>query len=133
MEIKRLRSIKYFLVLSFIILIVSCSDDVSVPMHADFNIGASRDEITAQFGNPIRIQTFTKQGQPIWGAIESYWELVPDGSTVEIWAYPSKINLQDADMVYIQEGETELYFLDASEIVSAKGFHIEGVVYEGRV
>jgi len=113
------------------VLIVSCSDDVPVPMHADFNVGAARDEITAQFGEPSRIQTFTKQGQPIWGAIESYWDEVPNGSTIEIWAYPSIMEYQDSDKTHVQEGETELYFLDASKTVSAKGFHIAGVVYEG--
>ena len=131
MRAKRLRSTKYLLILPFIVLIVSCTDKTPIHKHSDFNIGAGRDEITSQFGEPSRIQTFTKQGQPIWGAIENYWEQVPNGSTIEIWAYPSTIEYQDTDETHVQEGETELYFLDASKSVSAKGFHIAGAVYEG--
>jgi len=131
MKIKRLRSINYFLILPLIVLLVSCEDEMPVSMHADFNVGAARDEITSRFGKPSRTQTFIKQGQPIWGAIESYWEQIPDGSTIEIWAYPSTIEYQNSDNTHVQEGETELYFLEDSKTVSEKGFHIAGAVYEG--
>ena len=119
------------LILSLLTFIVSCWDEVPIPMHSDFKVGTARDEITSHFGKPSRIQTFIKQGQPIWGAVESYWEKVPNGSTIEIWAYPSKMVYQDSDVTHLQEGVTELYFLDASKTVSAKGFHIAGAVYEG--
>lgn len=107
---------------------VSCAD--RTPLQSDFHVGDTRDEITSRFGTPIRIQTFTKQGQAIWGAIEDYWDQVPQGSTVEIWAYRSKINLEGVDESYVQTGETELYFVDSSSTVNAIGFHFDGAVYE---
>jgi len=50
---------------------------------------------------------------------------------MDIWGYPSTIEYQESDETHVQDGETELYFLDASKTVSAKGFHIAGAVYEG--
>ena len=132
MKVKKLKSIKYTLILLLLTFFVSCWDKIPIPKHSDFNIGTARDEITAQFGEPTRTQIFTKQGQPIWGAIEGYWDEVPEGSTIEVWAYPSTIEYQDADEIHVQEGETELYFLDNSKTVSAKGFHIAGADYEVR-
>jgi len=118
--------------LIFSILIVftaSCAD--TTPLHTDFHIGTSREEITSRYGAPTRIQTFTKQGQAIWGPIEDYWNQVPQGSSVEVWAYRSKINLEGADESYVQTGETELYFVDSSSTINAVGFHFDGTVYEG--
>ncbi len=111
-----------------IVFIASCAD--TTPLHSEFDIGASREEITSRYGVPTRIQTFTKQGQAIWGPIEDYWDQVPQGSTVEIWAYRSKINLEGADESYAETGETELYFVNSSNTVNAIGFHLDGAVYE---
>ena len=111
-----------------IVFIASCTD--TTPLHSEFDIGASREEITSRYGVPTRIQTFTKQGQAIWGPIEDYWDQVPQGSTVEIWAYRSRINLEGADESYAETGETELYFVNSSNTVNAIGFHLDGAVYE---
>ncbi len=111
-----------------IVSIASCAD--ATPMHSEFHIGTSREEITSRYGVPARIQTFTKQRQAIWGPIEDYWDQVQQGSTVEIWAYRSKINLEGAVESYAESGETELYFVDSSNTVNAIGFHLEGAVYE---
>jgi hypothetical protein len=115
-----------FLALS--LLVVACS--IESPAHSDFRIGASREEIRSQYGAPIRTQTLSKQGQHIWGAIEGYWEEIPNGSTVEIWVYSSWIKFNGADESSVQTGNTELYFVDSSDTVTGIGFHIEGVVYE---
>jgi len=120
---------RYVIYSILIVFTVSCAD--TTPLHSQFHIGTSREEITSRFGAPTRIQTFTKQGQAIWGSIEDYWERVPQGSSVEIWAYRSKINLEGADESYVQTGETELYFVDSSYSVNAIGFHFDGAVYEG--
>ncbi len=115
-----------FLIL--IVFIASCTD--TTPLHSEFHIGTSREDIISRYGVPTRIQTFTKQGQAIWGPIEDYWDKVPQGSTVEIWAYRSKINLEGTDESYAETGETELYFVDSSNTVNAIGFHLDGAVYE---
>lgn len=120
---------RYVIFSILIVFIVSCAD--RTPLHSEFYIGTSRDEITSRFGTPTRIQTFTKQGHAIWGPIEDYWDRVPQGSSVEIWSYRSKLNLEGADESYVQTGETELYFVDSSNTVNAIGFHFDGAVYEG--
>lgn len=119
---------RHLIFLILIVFIASCAD--TTPLHSEFHIGISREEITSRYGVPTRIQTFTKQGQAIWGPIEDYWDQVPQGSTIEIWAYRSKINLEGADESYAETGETELYFVNSSNTVNAIGFHLDGAVYE---
>ena len=112
-----------------VLFMASCAD--KMPLHSDFDVGATRDEISSRFGKPARIRSLIKQGQAIWGPIEEYWDQVPNGSAVEIWSYRSRITLEGAGEYHLQSGETELYFIDASDTVSAIGFHLDGAVYEG--
>ena len=102
---------------------LGCTPDPTLPLHSEFEIGASRGEIQQEFGYPERTQSFHKQGGGIWGAIETFWGTVPVGSTVEVWSYRSENPTMGA-------GHTELYFVDNSNTVNGRGFHPDGVVYE---
>lgn len=110
------------------LLLAACSPDI--PRHSEFQPGATREQLTKQFGTPSRIQSFANQGQVVWGPIEDYWDQVPIGSSVEIWAYRSTMILEDAETHHVQAGETELYFVDDSNSVDGIGFHVKGAVYE---
>lgn len=112
-----------------VLFVTACAD--TAPLHSDFQVGANRGEIISRFGTPTRIQSLTKQRQTIWGPIEEVWDLIPQGGSVEIWAYRSRMHMEGADDPYIHTGETELYFIDASQTVNATGFLMDGAVYEG--
>lgn len=90
------------------------------PAASEFRVGASRAELLDAYGPPAHRQSVTKKGEAIWGPIETFWQQVPEGSTVEIWAYP------------VEGGTLELYFVDGSERVQGTGFAPEGAVFEGR-
>lgn len=119
---------RHFLLVVSVIL-VAC--DPQVPDHSQFAIGMTRAEIRSEFGNPQRTQVLTKTGDQIWGPIEDYWPQVPQGATVEIWSYDSRMTFSDDDNEFEQPGQTQLYFINDSNEVSGIGFHIEGAVYEG--
>lgn len=104
-------------------LLAGCSARPDVPRHADFEVGATRAEIRAEFGSPVSTESIQKRGDAIWGAVETFWGSVPDGSTVEIWSYPSRESV-------FGNGTTELYFIDGSDTVNGTGFNPEGVIYE---
>ncbi len=116
-----------YLALSWVLL-AACGAEA--PRHSDFRLGVTRDQVTATFGTPTRMQSLINQGQPIWGPIEDYWHQVPVGSSVEIWAYRSMMVVEDAVTTHVQSGETELYFVDASNSVDGIGFKLDGAVYE---
>lgn len=88
------------------------------PSPAAFRVGATRAEILAEHGRPQSEQVMTKRGDAIWGPIEDFWQQVPLGSSVEIWAYP------------VEGGSLELYFVDGSEQVQGTGFAPAGAVFE---
>ena len=104
-------------------LLLSCGEPPTVPAHSDFNIGASREQVLRKHGEPPQTTVFHKTDDRIWGAIETFWPTVPKGSSVEVWSYPS----QHASM---GNGDTELYYVDGSALVTGLGFSPEGVVYE---
>ena len=119
---------RYALVTLSVLLLASCSPDS--PRHSEFQPGATREQLTEQFGPPLRVQFLANKGQVVWGAIEDYWDQVPIGSSVEIWAYRSTIVIENAETNHLQAGETELYFVDDSNSVDGVGFHLKGAVYE---
>ena len=90
----------------------------TLPPDDAFEIGMSRDEVVSRFGEPHRRTSIRKTEAPIWGAIETFWDTVPVGSLIEIWAYPA------------QGGTVELYFVDGSDTVQGTGFAPEGAVFE---
>jgi len=98
--------------------------------HAEFTVGMNRSEILSRFGEPQRKQSLAKSGEPIWGAIEDFWQQVPLNATVEIWAYDTVMTVTAGESQFDQRGQTELYFIDASPTVDGIGFHVEGTVYE---
>jgi hypothetical protein len=104
-------------------LLLGCGQTTRVPAHTDFEIGASRDQVLRAYGEPERTTVFHKTDDRIWGAIEIFWLTVPKGSAVEIWSYPS----QHSSMGH---GDTELYYVNDSALVSGLSFSPEGVVYE---
>jgi hypothetical protein len=95
---------------------VACS---RAPSPSEFRVGATRGEILVAHGRPEREQKLEKTGDAIWGAIEGFWQSVPVGSSVEIWAYR------------VKDGTVELYFVDGSERVQGRGFAPAGAVFEG--
>ncbi len=111
------------------LIYLACSEPV--PEHSQFFIGMTRNEVLGRFGKPKRSQVLTKYGNHIWGPIEDYWHKVPMGAKVEIWAYDSEMNMKSDKNSYMQEGQTELYFINDSGKVDGKGFYIKGAVYEG--
>jgi len=102
-----------------------------VPEHRQFFISMTRNEVLEKFGKPRRSQVLTKYGNHIWGPIEDYWHKVPMGAKVGIWAYDSEMNMRADKTNYMQKGQTELYFINNSGKVDAKGFNIKGAAYEG--
>jgi hypothetical protein len=98
----------------------------SPPHHTEFTVGMTRAEIIGQFGEPERKDTLQKTGEPIWGAIESFWSDVPLGSEVEIWFYPTADGAESGTA----KGTTELYFVDGSDRVRGIGFAPRGAVFE---
>ena len=111
------------LIILVTVFLPSCTADPTLPSHTEFQIGASRAEVRREFGTPDRIASLHKRDDSIWGAIESFWDTVPTGSTVEVWSYRS-------ENPGMGEGQTELYFIDNSKTVDGIGFSPEGVVYE---
>jgi hypothetical protein len=95
---------------------LACSQ---APSSEELRIGATRTVILETHGSPQRKQLLSKSDEPIWGAIEEFWESVPVGSSIEIWAYP------------VEGGTLELYFVDHSEQVQGTGFAPTGAVFEG--
>jgi hypothetical protein len=95
---------------------LACS---GLPNAGEFQVGASRSELLKQHGAPIRQQTLVKRDNAIWGPIEDFWQQVPVGSSVEIWAYPA------------EGGTVELYFVDGSDHVQGTGLAPQGAVFEG--
>lgn len=89
----------------------------SVPQPSDFQIGMSRQQIVAEFGEPRDRQSLVKSDPNIWGPIETFWSSVPPGARVEIWSYPAT------------GGTVELYFIDGSREVQGTGFAPEGAVF----
>ncbi len=113
---------RIFASLMFILFIgTACSAPPSLPSHADFAIGMNQKDIRSQFGEPIKIESFSKTNNHIFGAIKSYWSTIPVGSTVVVWTYKSE-NQRG-------KGNTELYFLNDELKVSGIGFAPEGVIY----
>ncbi len=102
-------------ILAGILLCAGCS---APPRSDAFEIGMSRDEVVARFGEPRQRASLRKTEEPIWGAIETFWTTVPAGSLIEIWHYP------------VQDGTIELYFVDRSDTVRGMGFAPEGAVFE---
>lgn len=100
----------------FGLALTACSDAAA---PGDFRVGATRAEVLASHGDPERRQTLRKVDESVLGPIEDFWPSVPDGNTVEIWAYP------------VEGGTIELYFVDDSEHVKGKGFAPSGAVFEG--
>jgi hypothetical protein len=105
-----------------ITLLLGCAETTRIPAHSDFKIGASREQVLREYGEPRQITEFHKTGNQIWGAIETFWLKVPMGSSVEVWSYPSQQS--------IGHGDTELYFIDDSAMVNGVGFSPKGVIYE---
>ena len=99
------------------------------PSHSRFELGTTRAELRARFGEPLRIREMWKTGGAVFGPIESFWSRVPDGGRVEIWSYPSRHTWIEGSSE-AREGQTELYFLDAVDAVAGIGFAPAGVVYE---
>ena len=85
---------------------------------ADFQVGSTRAGVRERFGEPTRIQSFTKSEAHIWGPIEEFWSEVPMGGEVEIWSYP------------VRGGSAELYFIDDGDRLDGIGFAAKGAVYE---
>jgi hypothetical protein len=89
----------------------------SLPRPSDFQIGMSRQQVVAAFGEPERRRSLVKSDPSILGPIETFWSSVPSGAEVEIWSYPAR------------GGTVELYFVDGSSEVRGTGFAPEGAVY----
>ncbi len=107
---------------------VSCSGEPS-PLHSDFKIGMSRVDIRGTYGEPVHTDSMTKTTAHIFGPIESFWYKVPDGSKIEIWSYDSYAVTYSDGREYRRDGQTELYFLNDSDVVTGIGFHDEDAVY----
>ena len=118
--------IPFYLISLF--FLVSCTGE-SRPSHSDFNIGMNRADLRATFGEPSNSQSMTKTTSHIFGPIEDFWYKVPDGSKIEIWSYDSYAFSYSEGREYRQAGQTELYFLNDSELVDGIGFHDEDAVY----
>jgi hypothetical protein len=104
-------------------LLLGCAETTRIPAYSDFKIGAFREQVLAEYGEPKQTTVFHKTDDRIWGAIETFWLTVPMGSSVEVWSYPS----QHSSM---GQGNTELYYVDYSATVNGLGFSPKGVVYE---
>jgi hypothetical protein len=105
------------------VLLLACGD--SAPeAPGELAVGATRTDLIARHGPPVRQETLVKQEEAIWGPIETFWSSVPMGSTVELWAYPSTLPGSG------EPCEIELYFVDGSDEVKGTGVYVEGVVYE---
>lgn len=114
---------KWLSLLLLIMFAVGCSKaNQELPAHNDFNIDMTQEEIQQQFGDPIHKAVFHKNGNHIWGELENIWHSLPNGSTIDVWIYPSTSNSGN--------GKTELYFLDGATTAFSIGFSPEGVVYE---
>lgn len=109
-------------------LLLGCEN---LPAHESFEVGMSRPYILDRFGEPDRKSELLKKDDRIWGAIETFWPRVPNGSAVEIWHYRSTAEWQ-ANSGQRTHGTTEIYFVDQSEVISGLGFAPEGVVYEAQ-
>lgn len=88
------------------------------PDPSAIEVNLRRDEVVARFGEPLKRTTLHKTDDPVWGAIETFWDDVPMGSTVEIWHYQAP------------DGTVELYFVDGSAVVNGVGFAPADAVYE---
>ena len=91
----------------------------------------SRAYVLDHFGRSIRRQELVKSVNTIWGPIEEFWSQIPVGAKVEIWAFQTIMTLKDDGSSYEQPGQTELYFINQSDVVNGVWFYIEGAVYEG--
>ena len=107
---------KLLLVLIFL-LMVAPSGCAALPEPSSFRAGMTKQNLIAQFGEPIRRQTLVKNMEPIWGPIEEIWFQLAMGTEVELWAYR------------VKGGTVELYFLNGSDVTQAGAFSPEGVVY----
>ncbi len=85
---------------------------------SDFQVGSTRGGVRERFGEPTRIQSFTKSGENIWGPIEEFWSEVPMGGEVEVWSYA------------VSGGSAELYFINDDDRLDGIGFAVKGAVYE---
>ncbi len=114
----------------FLAALISCGAEI--PGHEEFAVGMTRADISAQYGEPDRTQTLSKSSDAIWGPSEDFWSKVPPGTTVEIWAFRSRLTTESHEGRSEQAGQSELYFVNDSPTVDGIGFYIEGAVYEGR-
>lgn len=87
------------------------------PHPDDFEVGMTRETVIAEFGQPQRTRTMTRDFPHVWGPIEHFWPKVPPGARIEIWYYPAR------------GGTVELYFVNGSATVQGTGFGPEGAVY----
>jgi hypothetical protein len=110
--------------------VVASSACHSAPEHTWFTTGMSRAAVIERFGEPDRKQTLRKTEEAIWGAIESFWAEVPNGSEVEIWYYSTRVEQAGDDGSVAADGTTEVYFVDGSDTVQGIGFAPEGAVFE---
>lgn len=116
--------------LGCVLLVIGSVACYSAPDHAEFTIGMSRASVIERFGEPDRKQTLRKTDERIWGAIELFWPEVPTGSEVEIWYYPTRVDLAGDEVSVAADGTTELYFVDGSDTVQGIGFAPRGAVFE---
>jgi hypothetical protein len=100
-----------------------------LPGHEEFAIGMDRSAVRERFGEPLRSHEMRKTDDAVWGPIEDFWSRVPMGSAVEIWSYPTTHEWAEGSGQR-DTGITELYFVDGSDEVAARGFAPGGVVYE---
>ena len=78
----------------------------------------SRAYVLDHFGHPIRRQELVKSGNTTWGPIEEFWSQIPVGAKVEIWAFQTIMTLKDSESSYEQPGQTELYYVNQSDMVN---------------
>lgn len=97
------------------IIAARCS---GVPQHEQIATGQSMREIRSLLGEPDSIDTSIKIDQPIWGPEESFWDVIPAGTSLERWRYD------------LRDGTLNLYFVDGSDTLGYKAFAPKGVVYE---
>ena len=96
---------------------VAPSGCTALPEPSSFHAGMTKQNLIAQFGEPIRRQTLVKHVEPIWGPIEDFWSKIEVGTEVELWVYR------------VKGGSIELYFLNGSDVMQAGAFSPEGAVY----
>ena len=108
--------------------LVACNPRAGLPRSSAFEIGMTRAEVVARFGEPDDKRVLVRADHDVWGPIEGFWPGLPIGAEVEIWYYRSRAP-SDQVAPELQYGTTELYFVDGSGTVRGRGFAPDNVNY----